>query len=569
MDNLKLIVENINSNKLDLALKQCDDYNIKENKYLINNFIGVIYSLKNNQELAENYFKKSHKLNEKFEDPLKNLYIINIRKKSYPEAINIAQKLCNLNNSNDLFFYQLAYAYELNSNNLLAIDNYEKCKNLNGKNKLKALNNIGNIYLKNNKPKTSLKYFLEANEIVKNDKIIVNNILLNYIKLKDENKSDKYFEISKKLDSKYIEFIYNEAQYYIFKEKFDKAIELLNNHKDKSKFLIILIELYFNMGNFKEGELLLNNIRNEIKKDNNFFNYIGIRSLREGNFEDGWKFYENRGSKTTSYLKGIKDWNGENLEKKKIVVFYEQGIGDTLQFSKYVICLTKTAKEVVFIVNNTIKDLFRSDLKNLKIETRDSFINKEFDYKISLGSLIKFFYLEKFSSHDYLIDKNIDANKDWKNKLSSNKPNVGLVWTGSFLGPNQPFRSIQLKNLVKILNLDINFYCLQNEIWESDKEYFNTDKIKDFGKYDLVEISSIIKNLDLVISVDTAILHISAILNKETWGIFNIYPDWRWGALDKINPYNSLVKINQKKFNQWDDVTDNIYQKLKDKFKLN
>ena len=117
--------------------------------------------------------------------------------------------------------------------------------------------------------------------------------------------------------------------------------------------------------------------------------------------------------------------------------------------------------------------------------------------------------------------------KIWKNKLSSNKPNLGLVWTGSFLGPNQPFRSIQLKNLVKILNLDINFYCLQNEIWQSDKEYFNTDKIKDFGKYDLVEISSIIKNLDLVISVDTAILHISAILNKETWGIFNIYPDWR------------------------------------------
>ena len=84
----------------------------------------------------------------------------------------------------------------------------------------------------------------------------------------------------------------------------------------------------------------------------------------------------------------------------------------------------------------------------------------------------------------------------------------------------------------------------------------------------LVEISSIIKNLDLVISVDTAILHISAILNKETWGIFNIYPDWRWGALDKINPYNSLVKINQTKFNQWEDVTNGIYERLKIKFKL-
>ena len=81
MNDLKLIVENINSKKLDLALKQCEDYSVKENIYLINNFIGVIYSLKNNQELAEDYFKKAHQLNEKFEDPLKNLYIINIRKK--------------------------------------------------------------------------------------------------------------------------------------------------------------------------------------------------------------------------------------------------------------------------------------------------------------------------------------------------------------------------------------------------------------------------------------------------------------------------------------------------------
>ena len=80
---------------------------------------------------------------------------------------------------------------------------------------------------------------------------------------------------------------------------------------------------------------------------------------------------------------------------------------------------------------------------------------------------------------------------------------------------------------------------------------------------------SIIENLDLVISADTSLLHLSASLNKETWGIFNIYPDWRWGAFDKINPYDSLIKINQTKFNNWDDVTNKIYLKLKDKFKLN
>ena len=569
MDNLKIIFENIKSNKLYAALKLCENNVNKSNEYIINNFKGVIYSLLNKQDLAEEFFKKSHILNDKFEDPLKNLYTINIKKNNIDKAIRFGEKLCKINNKNDLYFYQLAYAYELSNNNLLAIENYEICINLNGYSKIKALNNIGTLYLRNNKPKISLKYFLTAYEISKHNKLIINNTLLNYIKLKDEINSDKFFLIAKSLDNQDLGFIYNEVQYYILKQNFDKAIDILKKHKQKSRFLILLIDLYFNMGYFKEGEFLLNEIKNDIKKDIYFYNYFGIRSLRVGNFEEGWKFYESRGSKITGYLKNVKDWNGENLENKSIVVFNEQGIGDALQFSKYVYSLSKIAKEVHFIVNNNIKDLFKTTLDNIKIQSRDNFVNDSFDFKISLGSLIKHFYLRKYDKHDFLINVNVKKISKWKNNLDLSKPNVGLVWTGSFLGPNQPFRSIQLKNLVKILNLDINFYCLQNEIWESDKEYFNTDKIKDFGKYDLVEISSIIKNLDLVISVDTAILHISAILNKETWGIFNIYPDWRWGALDKINPYKSLIKINQTKFNKWDDVSDKIYKKLKDKFKLN
>ena len=569
MNNLKIIFENIKSRNLDIALKLCEDNVTEKNEHIINNFKGVIHSLLNKQDLAEQFFKKSHDLDDKFEDPLKNLYLISIKKKNFDEAIKFSEKLCKLNNKNDLYFYQLAYAYEISNNNILAIENYEICINLDGPNKIKALNNIGTLYLRNNKAKISLKYFLIAYEINKNNKLIINNILLNYIKLKDEINSDKFFLIAKSLDNKDIGFIYNQAQYYILKQKFDDAINILKKNKEKSRFLILLIDLYFNMGNFKDGEFLLDEIKNDIKKDINFYNYFGIRSLRNGNFEDGWKFYESRGSKITRYLKNIKDWNGENLENKSIVVFNEQGIGDALQFSKYVYSLSKIAKEVSFVVNNNIKDLFKTTFDNIKIQSKDNFVNNNFDFKISLGSLIKHFYLQKYEKHDFLINLNQSEISKWKSKLVSSKPNVGLVWTGSFLGPNQPLRSIQLKNINKILKLDINYYCLQNEVWESDNKYFDKKRIFDFGKYNLAEIVSIIKNLDLVISVDTAILHISSILNKETWGIFNIYPDWRWGALDKINPYNSLIKINQTKFNQWEDVTDKIYQKLKDKFKLN
>ena len=190
MDNLEIIIQNIKLKKLDTALKLCNENINSENGHIINNFKGVIYSLLNKQNLAEEHFQKSHDLDFKFEDPLKNLYVIKIRKKDFVDAIKICEKLCKINYKNDLYFYQLAYAYELNNQNLLALENYEKCINLNGPSKVKALNNVGTLYLRNNKPKTALDFFLIANETSKNNKLIINNIFLNYIKLKDEAKAD-------------------------------------------------------------------------------------------------------------------------------------------------------------------------------------------------------------------------------------------------------------------------------------------------------------------------------------------------------------------------------------------
>ena len=569
MDNLKDIVDNIKSKNLDEALKQCEKQYNKGNEYLINNFKGVIYSLLNNQDLAEKFFKISHDLNENFEDPLKNLYILSIKKNKFDDAIRFANKLCNLNSSNDLFVYQLAYAYELSNKNLSAIEYYKKCLELNGSNKLKALNNIGGIYLKNNKPKTALKFFSDANKIKKMDKIITNNLLLSYIKLKDEKKADEYYLISENIDKNFEGFLYNKAQYFILKQRFDEAIVILENNKANMKFLIVLIELHFNIGNHKEAENLLNTSLNKIKKNKEFYNFFGLRLLREGKFEEGWKYYEYRGSKLTNKFDHIQEWTGEDLKNKSILVFSEQALGDSIMFSKYVDSLANIAGKVSFVVNKNIRNIFKKGYKNILIETEDTIKYEKFDFVISIGSLVKFFYQNKYQLHDNLIYKNQTQIKRWMDRMDKSKPNVGLVWSGSFYGPNQPFRSIQLKNLVKILDLDIKYYGLQNEVWESDKDYYNSDKIFDCGKYDLAEITSIIQCLDLLISVDTGMLHISSMLNKETWGIFNIYPDWRWGALDKINPYNSLVKINQTKFNQWEDVTDKIYHKLKDKFKLN
>ena len=566
MTELKDIVEQIQQRNLDKALELCESTQNNKNKHIILNFIGVIHLLKNNLDLAETNFLSSSKIDEKFEEPIKNLYSICLRKNNFKDLLFYSKKLIKSDPLNNQYNYQLAYAFELNNNLDEAIKYYEIYVNNDGQDKKKALNNIGCIHLKKNKPKISLDYFLKAISFGE-DKIILNNTLNCYIKLRDIINADKFYLKAKRVDENFIEFILNKTEYLILKNKIVDAIKILEKNKDKPKFLITLLRLYFNIGENEKGNELLKQSKSQIKENPELYNYLGLRSLYEGNFDEGWKYYEYRNSKKVDFFKDIQEWTGENINKKSIVVFNEQGLGDSIQFSKYLIPLTKIAGKVTFVVQENIKNLFREDVNNLSIKTINTIRNNKYDFKIALGSLIKFFYREKIDFKDILIQSNNELDLKWKNQISNSKLNIGLAWSGSFNGPNEPYRSIPLEVFKRIFKIDANFYCLQNEIWNRDLNYFKSLKLNDCSKYKLDEVASIIKNLDLVITVDTSLLHLSACLNKETWGILSLYPDWRWGEFNKINPYSDLKILKQKNFNDWNDIESLIFKEISLKIK--
>ncbi len=561
MADLKDIVKQIQQRNLDEALELCELSQNNKNEHIILNFIGVIHLLKNNLDLAETNFLNSIKINEKFEDPIKNLYSIYLKKNNYKDLLIYAKKLIKNDQLNNQYNYQLAYALELNNELDEAIRYYEIYVNNEDKYKKKGLNNIGSIYLKKNDPKIALDYFLKAINFGE-DKIILNNTLNCYIKLRDIINADKFYQKARSVDENFVEFIFNKAEYSILKNEIDEAVEILEKNKDKPKFLITLLRLYFNIGQNDKGNELLKQFKDQIKENPNLYNYLGLRSLYEGNFDEGWKYYEYRNSKRVDFFKNIQEWTGENINEKNIVVFNEQGLGDCLQFSKYLIPLTKIAGKVTFVVQENIKNLFKENLKNLSIETFKTSRKNKYDFKISLGSLIKFFYKEKIDFKGILIQSNKQLDFKWQNQISNSKLNVGLAWSGSFNGPNEPYRSIPLEIFKRIFKIDANFYCFQNEIWDRDLKYFKSLRLNDCSKYKLEEVASIIKNLDLVITVDTLFLHLSACLNKETWGILSLYPDWRWGEFDKINPYSNLKIFKQKKFNDWNDIESLIMKEL-------
>ena len=487
MNELELIAENIKNKNLDKALELCKSNENSNNKIIIYNFIGVIHFMKKNLAKAEKFFLNAVEIDDKFQDPIRNLCVIYTNTKKFEKLLNVSVRLYNLDKSNPQNIFQIGSAYELNKNYDDAIKYYEKYINTNGSDKKRGFNNIGNIYLRKGKPKISIKYFSKALESDKNNKILVNNILLCYLYLRDENKAEEYFKIAENIDSNYIEFLHNKAEYLILKNQIDEAEKILDKHKDITKFLITLIRLYFNSGQSNKGNQLLNRSRELLKNNSDFYNFLGIRYLYEGNFDEGFKYYEFRKSKLTNFFKQINEWDGSNIKDKSIVVYNEQGLGDSIQFSKYLIPLSKISKKITFVVQESIKNLFQ-DLNNINIKTYEDCKNQTFDFKISLGSLIKFFYKEKINFEKNLIKFNNKNKIELERKIDFSKRNIGLVWSGSFLGPNEPYRSIPLNCFKKILSLNANFYSLQNEIWDRDLNYFKSSNLIDCGAYKLDEL---------------------------------------------------------------------------------
>ena len=183
-----------------------------------------------------------------------------------------------------------------------------------------------------------------------NDKIIVNNVLKNYLKLKEEKNIELFYKKAEKIDNNFNEILFNKIEYFIFKNQINDAIKILETKKNENKFLLKLIKVYLIIGKNKEAKILLDESKEKIIKNNDFNIFLGTRYLYEGDFENGWKYYEFRLAKKINFLENIKEWNGEDLNSKKIAVINEQGIGDAIQFSKYILPLLKISQHVTFIV---------------------------------------------------------------------------------------------------------------------------------------------------------------------------------------------------------------------------
>ena len=298
---------------------------------------------------------------------------------------------------------------------------------------------------------------------------------------------------------------------------------------------------------------------------------LSLCYLLGGNFKEGWKEYEWRWkSEESSKTAGVRSfseprWLGvETLKEKTILLYAEQGLGDTIQFSRYVSLVAQLGAQVILEVQGPLLNL----LKNL--EGVSQILAKgdplpAIDYQCPLLSLPLAFKTELDSIPALSQKITGDSAKiiQWQTILGvKTKPRVGLVWSGSLIHKNDHHRSIALSQLLPYLPSHIEYVCLQAELRDVDIELIAQQPgIQYFGEAleDFTDTAALCELMDLVISVDTSVAHLSAALGKKTWVLLPHTPDWRW-QLERGDSswYPSIQLYRQPAIGDWTSVLEKV-----------
>ena len=309
----------------------------------------------------------------------------------------------------------------------------------------------------------------------------------------------------------------------------------------------------------------------EKNKDNVNANWNkSLTELLLGNFNMGWNLYEYRwktvGDGQYRYPHIEELYSIKNIRNKKILIWAEQGLGDTIQFSRYVPELIKLGARVTFEVQDVLFDLFNGQI-DCEVIKRQHYQN-EFDFQIPLLSLAKMFGTSNENIPEP-ISLQIQQKKvlTWRNKLqlSPEKINVGIAVSGNPKQNDNSVRSMPLRNIEPILRI-AKVFLIQKDLNADDHKFLTGNpEIQYLGEDldDFTDTAAVIGNMDLVISVCTSLIHIAGTLGKESYLLCRYSPDWRWQLERSDSPwYKSVTILRQAQIGNWESVINQMKARL-------
>lgn len=242
-------------------------------------------------------------------------------------------------------------------------------------------------------------------------------------------------------------------------------------------------------------------------------------------------------------------WRGEQpLAGKRILLYCEQGLGDTLQFVRYVRQVGALGAHVILVVQPPLLELMKT-LDGGGQLVADGSPLPPFDYHCPLLSLPLAFAtrLETIPASPRYLAAEPAKVEAWQQLLGARRGlRVGLAWSGRPEHKNDENRSLALADFLSALPAGLDLVCLQKELRDSDRATLAArPDIRFFGERlaDFSDTAALCENMDLVLSVDTSVAHLAAALGKPTWILLPFVPDWRWLLDRQDSPWYPSVRL--------------------------
>jgi len=311
-----------------------------------------------------------------------------------------------------------------------------------------------------------------------------------------------------------------------------------------------------------------------------------------GDYKEGFRQYEWRhlSSQSAQSAHPFKSplWLGEpSLAGKCLLIHAEQGLGDTLQFVRFVRHVANEASKILLFVPDVFHRLFSQLAPNIElVNTIEA--TEGADFRIPMVSLAfalgceahripdRAGYLEASQATRSLWQARIEE------RLSLIHPRplcVGLVWRGR--GQPNPLRNIELHSLLPKLPREHLYVTLQPDLQADEIDQFAPPDACALdprprcahlgaGLADFADTAAICSLMDLVISVDTSLAHLAGALGQSSLVLLPFSPDWRWGLGRSEAPwYASVELLRQGAHGQWDDVLHELPKRMAQMFAKN
>lgn len=305
------------------------------------------------------------------------------------------------------------------------------------------------------------------------------------------------------------------------------------------------------------------------------YNYtLGTVYFAQRKLAQGYKYYQKRkNTKNITYRNRNYLWDGKDYPDKVLYVQAEQGYGDNIQFIRYVPLAAKKFKKVIYATYDNLVELFKESFPaekypNIEIVPLSEIVRyNKFALLMDLPYLLHMNFYNIPAKEQYLISNRHKQENFRLNYFNNNKIKIGLNWRAKGMGLRDAvYRTIDAPYYFKnIMDLDnVEYYSFQmGDIFNMlDKYPKIIDLAPNFNTF--ADTAAALANIDILVTVDTALAHLAGALGIKTYLLLCFAPDWRWFENDKKTEwYPNVTIIKQHDRRTWDDVAEVLTKSLK------